>query len=51
MILGFDETSAVRHNLQDSTGSVAITTSARWYDDRLYIGSLQEPDVIIYDLN
>jgi sugar lactone lactonase YvrE len=50
MILGFDETGAVRHNLQDSTGSVAITTSARWHDGRLYIGSLQESDVIVYDL-
>ncbi len=51
MILGFDETGAVRHNLQDSTGSVAITTAARWHDGRIYIGSLQEPDIIIYDLN
>ncbi len=50
MILGFDETGVVRHNLQDSTGSVAITTGARWHDGRLYIGSLQEPDVIVYDL-
>lgn len=51
MILGFDETGAVQHNLQDSTGSVAITTSARWHDGRLYIGSLQEPDVIVLDLD
>ena len=51
MILGFDESGVVRHNLQDSTGSVAITTGARWHEGRLYIGSLQEPDVIIYDLN
>ena len=29
MILGFDETGAVRYNPQNSTGSVAITTSAR----------------------
>ncbi|MEA3509816.1 MAG: SMP-30/gluconolactonase/LRE family protein [Actinomycetota bacterium] len=50
MILGFDESGAVQHNLQDSTGSVAITTSARWHEGRLYIGSLQEPDVIVYDL-
>ena len=50
MILGFDESGAVRHNLQDSTGSVAITTSARWHDGRLYIGAIQEPDVIVYDL-
>ena len=50
MILGFDESGAVRHNLQDSTGSVAITTSARWHDGLLYIGALEEPDVIVYDL-
>ena len=35
---------------QDSTGSVAITTSARWHDGLLYIGALQEPDVIVYNL-
>ena len=51
MIIGFDETGAVQHNLQDSTGSVAITTSARWHDGRLYIGSLQEPDVIVFNLD
>ncbi len=50
MILGFDESGAVRHNLQDSTGSVAITTSARWHDGLLYIGALREPDVIVYNL-
>ena len=49
-VLGFDESGVVRHNLQDSTGSVAITTGARWHEGRLYIGSLQEPDVIAYDL-
>jgi sugar lactone lactonase YvrE len=51
MILGFDESGVVRHNLQDSTGSVAITTSARWHDGRLYIGSLHDPDVIVYHLD
>lgn len=43
MVLGFDETGAVMHNLQDQTGSVAITTSARWYGGSLYIGTLTEP--------
>lgn len=47
----FDETGAVQHNLQDSTGSLAITTSPRWHDGRLYIGSLQGSDVIAFNLD
>ncbi len=50
IILGFDETGTVRYNLQDATGTVAITTGARWFDGRLYISALQGPDVFVYDL-
>jgi len=50
IILGFDESGAVQHNLQDSTGSVAITTGARWHEGKLYISALQGPDVFVYDL-
>jgi len=48
--LGFDESGSLVHNLQGPTGSVAITTSARWFDGRLYIGALEGPDVVTCDL-
>ncbi len=51
MLFGFDESGTVRYNLQDSTGSVAITTGARWHDGRLYISALQGSDVFVYDLD
>lgn len=50
ILLGFDESGTVHYNLQDSTGSVAITTGARWHDGKLYISSLQGSDVFVYDL-
>ena len=43
MVFGFDLDGGVTHNYQDSTGSVAITTSVRWHEGTLYIGTLTEP--------
>jgi len=50
MILGYDIDGLLVHNLQDSSGHVAITTSARVHNDRLFIGSLSEPHVAVYQL-
>ena len=51
MILGYDVDGLLVHNLQDTTGRVAITTSARVHNDRLYIGSLSEPHIAIHNLS
>ncbi len=50
VVLGFDMDGQVVHNLQDSTGSVAITTSARFHDGRLFVGTLSEPTLAVYQL-
>ena len=50
IVLGFDDDGAVVHNLQDSSGTVAITTSARFHDGRLFIGTLTEPSLAVYEL-
>jgi sugar lactone lactonase YvrE len=50
IVLGFDDTAAVVHNLQDSAGVVAITTSARFHDGRLFIGTLTEPTLGVLEL-
>ncbi len=50
MVLAFDEDGALVHNLQDSSGRVAITTAARQHEDRLYIGTLTEPTLAVFDL-
>ncbi|MEX1281000.1 MAG: SMP-30/gluconolactonase/LRE family protein [Acidimicrobiia bacterium] len=50
-LLGLAESDgSVVHNLQDTTGSVAVTTSARVVDGRLFVGSLTEPTVAVADL-
>jgi sugar lactone lactonase YvrE len=51
VVLGFDNSGNITHALEDATGSVAITTSARMSDGRLFIGSLSEPIVAVYDLD
>ncbi|MCL1592986.1 MAG: SMP-30/gluconolactonase/LRE family protein [Actinomycetia bacterium] len=51
MILGYDVDGLLVHNLQDTTGRVAITTSARVHNGRLYIGSLTEPHIAIHNLS
>lgn len=50
IVLGYDTEGHLIHNLQDSTGRVAITTSARYHDGRLYIGSLTEPHIAVLEL-
>jgi strictosidine synthase len=50
IILGYDETGQLVHNLQDASGTVAITTSARYHDGRLFIGSLMEPHIAVHEL-
>ncbi len=50
IVLGYDETGQLIHNLQDASGTVAITTSARYHDGRLFIGSLMEPHIAVYEL-
>jgi sugar lactone lactonase YvrE len=50
-VVGLDERSgAVVHNLQDPTGRVAVTTSARVAHGNLYVGSLTEPSVAVLPL-
>ncbi|MDH4279420.1 MAG: SMP-30/gluconolactonase/LRE family protein [Acidimicrobiia bacterium] len=50
IVLGFDDEGRVVHNLQDSTGTVAITTAARSHAGRLFIGTLSEPTVAVHEL-
>ncbi len=50
IVLGFDMDGNVAHNLQDSSGAVAITTSARYHNGRLYIGTLTEPTLAVHEL-
>lgn len=50
IVLGFDRDAHVVHNLQDSTGTVAITTAARYHDGRLFIGTLSEPTLAVHEL-
>ena len=50
MVLGLDDDGAVTHNLQDQTGHVAITTSARLHEGRLYVGVLSDPNIAVVDL-
>ncbi len=50
IILGYDTSGNLVHNLQDSTGLVAVTTSARYHEGHLFIGSLTEPHIAVYEL-
>lgn len=50
IVLGYDVDGLLTHNLQDHSGRVAVTTSARFFDGSLYIGSLSEPHIAIVDL-
>lgn len=43
--------SAGSNNLQDTTGTIAITTSARFHDGRLVIGMLMDPEFAVLDLS
>ena len=50
MVFGYDDAGKVTHNLQDQTGRVAITTSARYHEGRLYIGVLTDPQLAVVDV-
>jgi len=50
IILGYNTDGHLVYNLQDSSGRVAITTSARCHDGRLFIGSLIDPHLAVYEL-
>ena len=49
-VLGYDEAGRLVHNLQDRSGRVAITTSARYHEGALWVGSLSEPHLAVLDL-
>jgi len=51
IVLGYDTAGNLVHNLQDTSGRVSITTSARYHDGRLFIGSLSEPHIAVYELS
>jgi hypothetical protein len=51
IVLGYDLDGRLVHNLQDRSGRVAITTSARWHEGSLYIGSLSEPHIAVLPLD
>ncbi len=50
IVLGYDTDGGLVHNLQDTSGRVSVTTSARYHDGRLFIGSLSEPHIAVYEL-
>lgn len=50
-VLGYDQEGQLVHNLQDQSGRVAITTSARFHDGALWVGSLSEPHLAVLDLD
>lgn len=50
LVVGYDLDGNVAHNLQDPTGKVAITTSARVANGSLYIGMLEDPHIAIVEL-
>ena len=51
IVLGFDESGAVTHNLQDPTGRVAVTTGVRVSAGRLYVGTLTDSHVAVLELD
>ncbi len=50
LVVGYDLDGNVAHNLQDPSGKVAITTSARVANGSLYIGVLEDSHIAIVDL-
>lgn len=51
IVLAYDESGAVSHNLQDPTGRVAVTTGVRASAGRLYIGTLTDDHVAVVELD
>jgi len=50
MVMGYADDGTVTHNLQDPSGTVAVTTSARVANGTLYIGMLEDAHIAIIDL-
>ncbi|MGI9642806.1 MAG: SMP-30/gluconolactonase/LRE family protein [Acidimicrobiia bacterium] len=50
IVLGYNDEGLLTHNLQDTTGTVAITTSARFHEGRLIVGMLKEPMFAVLEL-
>ena len=50
MVFGYDTDGHVVHDLQDPSGTIAITTSARHVDGRLFVGQLEDPAIAVLAL-
>jgi sugar lactone lactonase YvrE len=50
MVFGYDMDGRITHNYQDTTDRVAITTTARLHENRLFIGSLHDEHIAVVDL-
>lgn len=50
MVLGFDINGNIKHNLQDPDGGFHYITSVLQIGDKLYLGSLKEPGIGIFNL-
>jgi sugar lactone lactonase YvrE len=48
--LGLDTSGRVVHNLQDASGRVAVVTGVRQHGSKLYLGSLTDTAITVYDL-
>jgi sugar lactone lactonase YvrE len=49
--VGLDASGRVAHNLQDAGGGVAVVTGVRQHGGKLYLGSLTDTAIAVYDLN
>ena len=50
MVFGYGTDGTLRHNLQDNTGRVAVTTGVRARGDTLYIGMLHDSNIAVFEL-
>ena len=50
MVFAYDADGTLRHNLQDDTGTVAVTTGVRALGGHLYIGMLHDPNIAVFEL-
>ena len=50
LVVGYALDGSVAHNLQDPSGTVAITTAARVANGSLYVGTLEDSHIAILDL-
>ena len=50
MVFGYDTDGALTHNLQDASGTVAVTTGVRAAGGRLFIGMLIDPNIAVFEL-